>query len=282
MRSFQNFLIVFLGLIQLIASLNSAPSKAGVASQINPKTYFKPDLRRVEKQRTGIIFRVLSPRALQRTINNPFLSNQLPSNSPFEPLTQYEVLTEDRVFHSNPYGKINLVPMRPGFKHFKVQSKSLISDLFLTLPHAKVILIQVTRFGPRPGLPETIVSMGELKRLENPELNKLQREAIQVYSHLESFISGSLDPLEFVNLDYRDEVGGHRDFSKYLRILYRKLRGCKITKVELNRIKTGKMLSFSGRVQWQGKSWEPFFLRLQTDEDLKILRYDLDKPSPQI
>jgi hypothetical protein len=280
-RRSQILFILLLGVYPVASVLETAPSKAGVASKINPKTWFKPDLRRVERQRTGIIFRVLQPRPLLKTINNPFLSNQLPSSSPFRLLRHYQVVIDEKTYASNPSGKVHLVPMHPGFQNFKILGKTWKINLFLTISHSRIKMAQVTRFHPQAGLPQSILCIGDLKRLENPEFDRLHTEALNIYTHLESFISGKFDPLKFVSPDYRDEIGKHQDFSKYLAILYRKLRRCKITSVEVLKIDNGRIVSLGGQVQWQGKNWQPFFLKLQTDPDLHILHYELDRPNPK-
>ena len=264
-----NLVLVFLWSLSLIPTAFSQ----GALTEVNPKTFFKPDLNRVDRARTGFVIRTSRAPALKSSLNNPFLSRNH-SNRPLLSHS-FRVRFRNQEWTPNQYGKVELRPVPPGFHQIEWSQKDLHRSLFLPIQSSETWLLEFFINEEMSPYPSVLVGKSELQTLPNPELNQLNHKLIRVQEILEKIVEKRFDPAQFLADSYEDEMGKREDFIAFLEIKFRSLEAIDFASCELMDSQDSSRLYLSGRMRDMNQHSSYFFLRLEMIEDFKVRRYEL-------
>tara|TARA_Y100000589_G_scaffold325288_1_gene362955 strand:+ start:818 stop:1639 length:822 start_codon:yes stop_codon:yes gene_type:complete len=194
---------------------------------INPKTYFKPDLKRKESRLTGCQILVLKESNSNQSLNNPFLKRSLGFSQNTRLLKKVKVSLNGKSAEGNARRPITFKKLRPGNQTLIIETPDFKLPLNFSLRWEEEMLVLVLL--PKVGK----VPIGALLK---PKKILAGVEFRQMLSSLQNWREKTLqatnltdDPADWISNDYVDQIGKKEDFVDFLTVWKKRLKKLEIS-----------------------------------------------------
>ena len=201
---------------------------------INPKTYFKPDLKRKESRLTGCQILILKESDSNKSLNNPFLRRSLGFSPDTRLVKEVKVSLNGKVTTSNNRRPINFKGLRPGNQLLVIETMDFKLPLNFALQWEEemLVLVLLPKAGNTPiGAllkPKQILSGVEFRQM----LKSLQNWRMKVLQAIDL----SNNPAKWISDQYVDKIGKKEDFVDYLTVWQKRLKKLEINSYVLNSV----------------------------------------------
>jgi hypothetical protein len=256
------FILIFVSLSKAASDLETPNSKA----------FFKPTLKYLEKDSTGITFlRLKTEDSSQKNagLNNPFFGRQNFILKGRAANTEWCLKYEEDLKCSNRFGKIRLAPIPAGTQSIQLNDSPY--EYQLNLGEKLLVLFVESR---SIFLPPLIQAVRPVKQMENLEFEDLLDKLNTISQNLDrSFNKKSLPFIELISPEYRDESGKQSDFAEFLEVHAGKMKELVVRSFLFSQRKEkGGILELRGSYKAQEQIHE-FSLRLELDPELRLLSW---------
>ena len=222
-------------------------------STVNPKTHFKPILKRKESRLTGCQILVLKASKANRTINNPFLRRNIGFSENTELVKDIKVSLNEAQVTGNGRRPIKFNKLQPGNQTLIIENSNFKLPLNFALKWEEEMLVLILL--PKEGKSPIGALLKPKKVLATVEFRQMLADLQNWQSKTSQIAKLNINPVDLISDNYRDKIGKKEDFVDYLTIWKKRLEKLEIKSYIMRSVKQKSRLNIEVVGYEKKSSW---------------------------
>ena len=240
-------------------------------STVNPKTYFKPDLKRKESRLTGCQILVLRESKPNKTLNNPFLRKSHGFGNNTKLVKDIKITLNGGNVERSQTIPVKLKRLQPGNQSLIIESSDFKLPLNFSLKWEQEMLVLVLL--PRSEKYPVRAIIKSKKVLAGVEFRQMLEDLRNWHTNASQIARLNIDPAKIVSSEYIDEIGKKGDFVDFLTIWKKRLTRVDIKSFTMRPIKQKLRINVQFVGHEDKSSWTKC-LDLLLDKNKQVLAFE--------
>ena len=222
-------------------------------STVNPKTHFKPVLKRKESRLTGCQILVLRESKPNKSLNNPFLRRSHGFGKNTKLVKDVKLTLNGMSIKKDHTAPIKLKRLSPGNQTLIIESSEFKLPLNFSLKWEEEMLILVLL--PKTEKYPVKAIIKSKKVLAGVEFRQMLTDLKSYDSKALKIAQLNIKPAEIISDNYVDKIGKKEDFVDYLTVWKKRLTKLEIKSYTMRSIKQKLRLNIQFVAHEEKSSW---------------------------